>query len=498
MLRRVIEVTKTNEVLLDPRRWRALAVVLSATFMALLDSFIVNVAIPSIQSDLQASASDIQFILAGYTLAYAVLLITGSRLGDMFGRKRLFLSGMLGFVVASALCGAAPSAMYLILFRVLQGVTSAAMMPQVLAIIQVSFPENEKAKAIGLYGAIIGIATVSGQLLGGYLISQNLFDWGWRSVFLVNVSIGVIALLAGIPLLQESRNPAARRLDLTGALILTASLLALAFPLVQGREAGWPVWSFIMLACFPVGLTRFIIYERKLLENGKSPLLAPSLFRDRSFSLGISLILVFYAIASALFFTLAVMLQQGFGYSALISGLTYLPLGIGFFLASLASPKLVSKFGPAVLLVGAIVTAIGIGYTLEIVHHYGGHLVWNALWPSLFVIGIGQGTCAAPFIGTILSKVHQENIGAASGVLTTTTQLSTALGVGFVGIFFYRALEISFDLPDAHARYAHAFTVALEFVLILCMIYAFLLIFLMKAGRRRQPEKAMRASGQRG
>lgn len=489
--------TKTNRELIDPRRWWALAVVLAATFMALLDSFIVNVAIPSIQSDLRASASDIQFILAGYTLVYAVLLITGSRLGDMFGRKRLFLTGMLGFVVASALCGVAPSAPFLILFRVLQGVTAAAMMPQVLAMIQVSFPENEKAKAIGLYGATIGIATVSGQLLGGYLISQNLFDLGWRSVFLVNVPIGVAALLAGIPLLQESRNPAARRLDLAGALLLTASLLALAFPLVQGREAGWPVWSFILLTCFPVGLTLFIIYERKILENGKSPLLAPSLFRDRSFSLGISLILVFYAIASALFFTLAVMLQQGFGYSALTSGLTYLPLGIGFFLASLASPKLVSKFRPAVLLVGAIITVGGIGYTLEIVHHDGGHLVWMALWPSLFVIGVGQGACAAPLIGTILSKVRQANIGAASGVLTTATQLSTALGVCFVGIFFYRALNIS-DLPGTHARYAHAFTVALVFVLILSVIYAFLLIFLMKAGQRRQPEKAVSASGQRG
>lgn len=375
-MRRVNEMAKTNEELIDPRRWWALAVILAATFMALLDSFIVNVAIPSIQSDLRASASDIQFILAGYTLAYAVLLITGSRLGDMFGRKRLFLIGMSGFVVASALCGAAPTAVYLVWFRVLQGITAAAMMPQVLAMIQVSFPVNEKAKAIGLYGATIGAATISGQLLGGYLISQNLFELAWRSVFLVNVPIGVIALLAGIPLLQESRNPVARRLDLVGALLLTTSLLALAFPLVQGREAGWPSWSFILLACFPLCLAVFIIYERKILEYGKSPLLSPTLFRDRSFRLGISLILVFYAIASALFFTLAVMLQQDFGYSALTSGLTYLPLGIGFFIASLASPKLVSKFGTAVLLAGAIITAAGILYTLDIVLHFGAHLAF--------------------------------------------------------------------------------------------------------------------------
>jgi EmrB/QacA subfamily drug resistance transporter len=493
----MIDMSKVLAEGIDPRRWWALAVVLAATFMALLDSFIVNVAIPSIQDNLQASSSDIQFILAGYTLAYAVLLITGSRLGDMFGRKRLFLAGMLGFVVASALCGAAPTAMYLILFRVLQGVTAAAMMPQVLAMIQVSFPDHEKAKAIGLYGATIGIATVSGQLLGGYLISQNVFELGWRSVFLVNVPIGAAALLAGIPLLKESRNPAAKRLDLAGALLLTASLLALAFPLVQGREAGWPAWSFILLACFPICLTLFIIYERKLLENGKSPLLSPSLFRDRSFTLGMSLILVFYAIASALFFTLAVMLQMGFGYSALTSGLTYLPLGVGFFFASLASPKLVRKLGPAVLLAGAIVTVIGLLYTLEIVLHDGGNLVWIALWPSLFVLGIGQGTCAAPLIGTIMSKVRQENIGAASGVLTTTTQLSTALGVCFVGIFFYRALGAAAAQSDAHARYAQAFAVALEFVLILAAVYAILLLFLMKAGGR-QPAAAVRAAERKG
>jgi EmrB/QacA subfamily drug resistance transporter len=477
----MIDMSKVYNEGIDPRRWWALVVVLAATFMALLDSFIVNVAIPSIQTNLQVSSSDIQFILAGYTLAYAVLLITGSRLGDLHGRKRLFLSGMLGFIVASALCGAAPSAMYLILFRVLQGVTAAAMMPQVLTMIQVSFPDHE-AKAIGMYGATIGIATVSGQLLGGYLIRQNLFDLGWRSVFLVNVPIGMAALLAGIPLLKESRNPAAKRLDLAGAFLLTLSLLALAFPLVQGREAGWPLWSFILLACFPICLAIFIIYERKLLENGKSPLLSPTLFRDRSFTLGISLILVFYAIASALFFTLAVMLQQGFGYSALTSGLTYLPLGVGFFLASLTSPKLLRRFGPAVLLVGAAVTVSGLLYTLEIVLHNGGNLVWSALWPSLFVLGIGQGTCAAPLIGTIMSKVRQENIGSASGVLTTTTQLSTALGVCFIGIFFYRALDSTAAQPDAHARYAQAFAVGLEFVLILSAIYAILLIFLMKAG----------------
>lgn len=484
----------------DSRRWWALAVVLAATFMALLDSFIVNVAIPSIQSDLRASSSDIQFILAGYTLSYAVLLVTGSRLGDLFGRKRLFLWGMLGFVAASALCGAAPTAVSLILFRVLQGVAAAAMMPQVLAMIRIGFPAAEQARAIGLYGGTIGIATVAGQLLGGWLIGQDLFGLGWRSVFLVNVPIGAMALLAGVPLLRESRSHAASRLDLNGALLLTASLLALAFPLVQGREAGWPVWSFVLLGCFPIGLALFIVYERKLLENGKSPLMPLSLFRDRGFTLGISLILAFYAIASALFFTMAVMLQQGFGYSALDSGLTYLPLGIGFFLASLASPKLAGRFGLGVLGAGAFLTIAGLLISWAVVRHGGADLGRNDLWPSLFVLGIGQGACAAPLIGAILSKVRQENAGAASGILTTATQLSTALGVCFVGIFFYRALggEVSASEVVRQARYAHAFAVSLVFVLVLAAVYAALLLFFMRSGRQRQASAAARASAQKG
>lgn len=477
---------KSYEEPFDPHRWWALIVILAATFMALLDSFIVNVAIPVIQTNLHANPSSIQFVLAGYTLAYAVLLIVGSRLGDLFGRKRLFLLGMFGFVVASVLCGIASSVTFLILFRVLQGIMAAAMMPQVLAMIQVHFPEKEKAKALSFYGATIGIATVSGQLIGGYLINQNIFDLGWRSIFLVNVPIGIIALLCGIPFLKESRNPSAKKLDLTGTFLLTISLLALTFPLVQGRETGWPLWSILSLICFPIFITIFIVYEHKLLKKGKSPLLPTVLFQDRFFTLGISLILVFYAIASALFFILALTLQQGFGYSAWTSGLTYLPLGIAFFIASLSSPKLIGKFGLSVLMTGSIIMVIGILYTIEIVYHFGQHLTWNELCPSLFVTGIGQGTCAAPLIGTILSKIHKENIGAASGVLTTTTQLSTALGVCVVGIFYYQTLENSSPRSPIHANYAHAFTIALVFVLILSFMYSILLFFLTKTKKQDQ------------
>ncbi|QSO53626.1 MFS transporter [Alicyclobacillus curvatus] len=477
----------------DPRRWRALIVLLSATFMAQLDAFIVNVAVPDIQINLHASSSAVQFVLAGFTLAYSVLIVTGSRLGDLFGRKRLFQFGMLGFTVSSALCGLAWSALSLILFRVLQGISAAAMMPQIFPFIRISFPANERGRAFSLYGATIGLASIMGQLLGGLLISQNVFGLGWRAVFLVNLPIGVLALLAGIPLLRESRSSSVNSLDGVGAFILSVSLFVLVYPLVQGREAGWPWWSIALLISFPVSMTLFILYERHLLGNGGAPALPPTLFRDRPFALGISLILVFYAIASSLFFTLAVTLQHGFGYSALTSGMAYLPLGIGFFLTSLVSSKFTQQYGPSVLLFGDLITIIGIAITMQVVHHQSASLVWSDMLPGLFVIGLGLGTCAAPLNATILSGVHQDNAGQASGVMTTATQLSTAFGVCFVGIFYYHAFAQS--IGPSRAVYAHAFEMALTFALALAIAYAFLLILLTRSRKgNRSNEADLRAT----
>ncbi len=228
---------------LDTRRWLALAVVVSASFMAIFDQFVVNVAIPTMQRDLHASFAQIQFVIAGYALAYAVTLITGGRLGDIYGRKRLFMLGMAGFTLASALCGLAPGPELLVGARLVQGFGAALMSPQVLSIIQVTFPPEERSKALGVYGAVIGIASLAGQALGGFLIRADLFGLGWRIVFLINLPIGGAALIAARALVPETRSAAATRLDLGGVAIVTAGLFLLTFPLVEGRDAGWPVWA---------------------------------------------------------------------------------------------------------------------------------------------------------------------------------------------------------------------------------------------------------------
>src|SRR5580658_3451048 len=231
----------------DPRRWAALVVLLLAAFMNLLDVSIVNIAIPPIQRGLHASYADVQWTLAGYALAYALVLITGGRLGDAYGRKRLFLTGVVGFTVMSALCGAAQSAGMLIASRVAQGAMGALMIPQVLSVIQVIFPAAERIKALAAFGITAGLGAVSGPLLGGLLTTHSLLGLGWRSIFLINVPVGVIALVAAAKLVRESRAPRKPHLDLLG-LLLSGALVLLLYPLVEGQQAGWPAWTYLMIA----------------------------------------------------------------------------------------------------------------------------------------------------------------------------------------------------------------------------------------------------------
>src|SRR5579884_4106168 len=266
------------------RRWLTLAVVVTAAFLGTLDFFILNVALPSIGDDLHASPSHFQLVIAGYGLAYAVCLITGGRLGDILGRKRVFMAGVAGFTVASALCGCAPSADALVLARMLQGVAAALMFPQVLSIIQVTFPAEQRGTAFGVYGVVQGAASFSGIVLGGLLVQADVFGLGWRPIFLVNLPLGVLTLLGGWLLIPESRSPTARRLDLGGVALASVALFLLVFPLVEGREAGWPWWAFACLAAAGPALLVFVAFERRVLRRGGSPLVELTLFRDRSFA----------------------------------------------------------------------------------------------------------------------------------------------------------------------------------------------------------------------
>src|SRR3984885_5456443 len=325
---------------LDPRRWLALASVMTGLFMVLLDVSIVNVAVPAIRSNLQANNADIQFVIAGYGLAYAVLLITGGRLGDIFGRKRLFIIGMSGFVIASALCGLA------------QGAMAAMMYPQVLSVIQVTFPPQERARVFGLVGAVIGIATITGPLAGGLIIRNDITGGSWRWIFLVNLPIGIAALIAATRLITESRAPNATRLDMAGFVLSTAGILLLVYPLVEGQVAGWPAWTFICMAISPVMLVLFALYERSLPAT-RFPLVQLSLFRIRSFSVGVAISAIFIAGIPAFFFTFSLMVQVGLGFSALNAGLTTIPWSLASAVASFMSTRVAPRLGKYTIALGS-------------------------------------------------------------------------------------------------------------------------------------------------
>src|SRR6202049_2045384 len=393
-----------EQATLDPRRWLALCSVMTALFMVLLDVSIVNVAIPAIRSNLAANNADIQFVIAGYGLAYAVLLITGGRLGDIFGRKRMFMRGMSGFVVASALCGLAQSAIMLDLSRVLQGAMAALMYPQVFSVIQVSFPPQERARVFGFLGAVIGIATITGPLVGGLIIRDDLTGGSWRWIFLVNLPIGIASLIAAGRLVTESRAPNATRLDLVGVVLATAGILLLVYPLVEGQVAGWPAWTFICIGISPVMLAIFILYERSL-PSTRFPLVQLSLFRIPSFRIGVAIAAVFIAGIPAFFFTFSLMLQVGLGYSALHAGLTTIPWSIGSAFAAAMSTRVAPRLGKWTIAIGSALLVIGILGIILTLHQVGTSVTGWDLIPSFLVSGLGLGTVIAPLLNIILAGV---------------------------------------------------------------------------------------------
>ncbi len=425
----------------DPRRWQALAVVLIASFMILLDISIVNVAIPSVQRDLGATYAQIQWVLAGYQLAYAVVLITGGRLGDIFGRKRLFIIGVSGFTVASLICGLAPTPITLIAARVLQGLMAALMYPQVLSVIQVSFPPRERGAAFGVFGGVIGVASISGPLLGGLLIQADIHIGGhallWRPIFLVNLPIGIGAVVAAFIFLRESKAPSAPRLDIPGVVLASVGLFLIAFPLVEGRDAGWPTWAYLMLAGGVIVLVAFRRYIRRCADRGGSPLVEPALFGDRAFVVGSLIAMVFLAGIPAFFLTFSLYLQIGLGYSALNTGLATLPFALLSAMASGVSIRLAPKLGKRILSVGCIALLVGLVGLWFTVRAAGTSLSGYQMIPALAVCGIGLGLVVAPLINIVLAGIHAGSAGSASGVLTTVQQIGGALGVAVIGIIFF-------------------------------------------------------------
>lgn len=433
-------------------RWLVLAIVLAAVFMQLLDTTITTVAVPSIQSSLHATFGEVQLVLAGYSLAFACVLVTGGRLGDIYGRKRLFLIGMITFTVASAVCGAAPDGQTLVIARIVQGVCSGLMFPQVLAILQVTFSDRDKPKAFAIYGATIGLATILGPVLGGALIKLNLFGTDWRAIFYVNVPIGLVALAAGVRQLTESTAPQADRLDLVGAALITIGLFLLVLPLVVGRDQGWPAWSWVMLACSVPVLIGFAGYERALTRQpGASPLVRTTLFRQRSFSVGLVLCLAFFAGIPSFFFTFLLMLQAGFGYQPVAAGAVTLAFAVMVAVGSARSAAVVRRLGTWTLLLGCALVAIGMAAVAGSLRWAGTGMHGYQLIPALIVAGSGAGLVLAPLTSIILAGVRPADAGTASGVLATAQQVGAAAGIAIVGIIFFSQLGANASAASAAA-----------------------------------------------
>jgi len=424
----------------DPRRWLTLFILLLAGFMNLLDVSIVNIAVPSIQRDLHASYADVQWALAGYTLAYALVLITGGRLGDTFGRKRMFLIGVTGFTIMSALCGAAQSPGTLIACRVVQGAMGAIMVPQILSVIQVIFPPAERIKALAGFGITAGLGTVSGPLLGGLLIQHNLFGLDWRPIFLINVPVGVIAIVASSILVRESKAPRPPKLDPVGVVLISAALLLLLYPLVQGRQMGWPTWTFVAMAASLPALALFVWYERIKSRRDGSPLVELSLFRERGFSVGMAIALTFFLGIASFGLVLTLFLQLGLGFTPLHAGLTFLPFSLGLLASSGAAARLAPKFGRGVTMAGALITAAGMAGLIVIVHHYGAAVSTWDLVPGLVAAGFGLGAVIAPLADIVLARVPAQHAGSASGVFNTGLQVGNSIGIAVIGVIFFAML----------------------------------------------------------
>jgi MFS family permease len=393
------------------RSWSALAVLMIGTFMFVLDFFIVNVALPAIQQGLRAGEGAIEWIVAGYAISTAVLLVTGGRLGDQFGRRRVFAIGMTVFVLTSAACALAPDPAVLVTARILQGVGAALMAPNILSILGVVYSGPVRVRAISVYGMVMGLAAVSGQLIGGILIRADLAGMGWRAIFWINVPLGVAALLACRRLVPESRADQGSRFDLAGVALITACLVAIVLPLVDGRQEGWPAWSWIALgSAVPLAIV-FVAHQRRKADRGGVPLLNPRVFASWPLRAGLITQTVFWCQQAASYLVLGLYLQQGRGLS---------PLAAGAVFAAAAN--------------GALYLATA----------HGGTVAW--LFPGLVLLGAGQGLCITPLTTTVLGHSDPATAGSVSGALSTAQQVGNSVGVAVTGVLFFGTLSHGYGL----------------------------------------------------
>jgi EmrB/QacA subfamily drug resistance transporter len=428
------------------QRTIALVIVALAFVMDLLDNTIVNIAIPSIQANLGASYSAIQWLIAGYSLSFAVLLITGGRMGDVFGYKKLFMLGVAGFTIASLLSGLAWNTEMLIASRLLQGSMAALMVPQVMSLMQVMFKPHERGGVMGLFGALAGVAASLGPVVGGLLIHANIAGLDWRPIFLINIPVGIFALAAAYKYLPDGKSPHPLKLDVWGTLIIVVALFLLVFPLIEGRDLDWPIWTFIMLASSVPALGLFAWWQKVKDRKDGSALVVPSLFKTKTFVTGLIVNLVFEGAMIGFFLPFTLLLQVGLGYEVVKAALTGIPTALGIALAiGLLGQKLIPKLGRYALTLGAVIMTAGLATTYLFVKAHG---VDTSPWefvPGLLITGAGMGLVMAPIFAVVLTDVDHKHAGSASGILNAVQQLGGAIGIAAIGLVFFGQLTSHAD-----------------------------------------------------
>lgn len=472
--------TPTYQTPAVPRSaWNALIVLMAGMFMALLDTTIVNVALPTIRDSLDASEATLSWIISGYALAFGIALIPAGRIGDRIGHKWVFFTGLLLFTVASLFCGLAQTSFQLIVARVVQGLAGGMFVPGVTAMIQLLFQPAVRGKAFAIMGSVIGVSTALGPILGGLIIEAFGDENGWRLVFWVNIPIGIIALIAAARILPSgSEGHAKEGYDLVGLVLLTAGLVALLVPLIEGQDKGWPPWTFITLAAGVLLIVAFALWELRIVDQ--NPMVPPHLFSHPQFTGGTILALVYFAAFTSIFFTISLLWQAGLGHTALESGVVGVPFAIGSILGASQSNRLSQRLGRTVLVVGTAMVCIGLVWVWLVLRIEPAQDLanWDLLVP-LFVAGVGSGLFIAPNVQFIVATVDRSEAGSASGVISVMQRVGSAIGIAVIGSVLFGTLHITSRDPAQiqqafvdSAAHAMAVSAALSIV-------AFALVFVL-------------------
>ena len=466
------------------RAWQVLVVLLAGMFIALLDTTIVNVALPSIRTSLDASEATLSWIISGYALAFGLVLIPAGRLGDRIGHKWVFVTGLALFTLASVACGVAQSDLQLIVSRVLQGLAGGLFVPAVTAFIQLLFPAASRGKAFAIMGAVIGVSSALGPIVGGLIIEAFGEESGWRLVFGVNLPIGIAAVIAAAILLPngsdvKSARTAKSGIDGVGLLLLSAALVALLVPLIEGEEQGWPLWTFVTLVAGALLIVAFAFWEISYTKRGRSPLVPPRLFSHPAFTGGTILALVYFAAFTSIFFTISILWQSGLGHTALESGLVSIPFAIGSIIGSSQSNRLTGRLGRNVLTIGVGLLSIGLITVFVLLLTVDGADLTNwMLLAPLLIAGLGNGLFIAPNAQFIVATVDRSEAGGASGVIGVMQRIGSAVGIAVVGsVLFAGIANANIQGPDDVAQ---AFTDAAAWALGLSAalsVVAFVLVF---------------------